>query len=297
MSRLRRVGGWVRDHWRGIAAVLVAVVLVAAGGFVWYFSTPHHANPAQLERATDREDVSVSRAHGGYVIEPAERPEDEPRVGLIFYPGGRVHPDAYVPSLAPIAAGTNLTVIVPKVRLNLAVLDRNRAAEIMDAHPEIDRWYVGGHSLGGSMACRFAKGNTDRVAGVVLFASYCDRDVSDTDLEVLSVTGAADAVLDRTSYEDARSNLPDDAVTADLRGVNHSQFGAYVGQRGGKPSGTTFETAHDRLASVVVPWFSNRSAAVRAAPASARLRAISTAERRGPETPPAGAVRPVSEGF
>jgi len=199
MSRLRRVGGWLKANWRRIATVLVAVVLVAGGVFVWYFSNPHHAQPAHLDRATDRDDVSVSRDHGGYVIEPAERPDDEPRVGLIFYPGGRVHPDAYVPSLAPIAAEANVTVIVPKVRLNLAVLDRKRAAEIMDAHPEIDRWYVGGHSLGGSMACRFARGNADRVEGVVLFASYCDRDVSDSDLDVLSVTGAEDAVLDRSS--------------------------------------------------------------------------------------------------
>jgi len=258
-ERLRRVAGLLRQRWKLVAGLVLAVLLIVGGGFVWYFSTPLHAQDDQLATAKDREDVEISRAHGGYVIEPANATGEE-RVGLVFYPGGRVHPDAYVPSLARIAAEADVTVYVPQMRLNLAVLSRNRAAGVIDDHPEIDRWYVGGHSLGGAMACRYANSATDQVEGVVLFAAYCDRDVSGTDLDVLSVTGEADTVLDRDRYESTRENLPADATLASLAGVNHSQFGAYTGQRGGQPSGTAFDEAHRRLAAVVVPWFENATA-------------------------------------
>jgi len=257
-----------------------------------------HAREDLLDRATAREDVSVARTDdGGYVVAPANRSGDGPRVGLVFYAGGRVHPDAYVPSLAAVAAEPNVTVYLPTFPGNLAVLDQDRADDVVDAHPEIDRWYVGGHSLGGSMACRYANDNPDRVEGLLLFASYCDRDVSDTDLDVLSVTGAEDAVLNREEYEASRSNLPDDAVHVELEGVNHSGFGGYVGQPDGEPSGTTFETAHDRLASAVVPWLSNRTAAAPATPVSDRPRAIGLVEPRRPGTPSFAGVRPVPEGF
>jgi len=259
MSRVQRAGGWFRRNWRRIAVVVLAIVLSLAGVFVWYFSNPHHVRDDQFERATERPDVNVSEAHGGYVIEPTDAPANESEVGLVFYPGGRVHPDAYVPSLAGVAARGNVTVFVPKLTLNLAVLDRNRAADVMDANPEIDRWYVGGHSLGGAMACRYANEAPGTVEGVVLFASYCDRNLSSTDLDVLSVTGAEDTVFDRDTYENRRDNLPSDAVHVELDGVNHSQFGGYVGQRGGQPSGTSFETAHERLADVVGGWFGNRT--------------------------------------
>lgn len=276
-ARLRRVAGVLRRRWKLVAGVVLAVLLILAGGFVWYFATPLHAQDDQLAAAQERDDVEIDRAHGGYVIEPANASGDE-RVGLVFYPGGRVHPDAYVPSLARVAAAADVTVYVPKMRLNLAVLSRNRAANVIDAHPEIDRWYVGGHSLGGAMACRYANSATDQVEGVVLFAAYCDRDVSETDLDVLSVTGAADAVLDRERYESTRENLPSGATVVELDGVNHSQFGAYVGQRGGQPSGTSFEEAHRRLAAVVVPWFANES--VRNATASRSERTATPPPRR-----------------
>ena len=117
---------------------------------------------------------------------------------------------------------------------------------------------MGGHSLGGAMACRYAAANPDAVAGLVLFASYCDRDISGTGLAALSVTGTADTVLDRDTYEASLANLPADATVRELPGLNHTQFGAYSGQPGDAPSGSSYDRAHARLANVTVPWFQRR---------------------------------------
>ena len=145
----------------------------------------------------------------------------------------------------------NVTVVIPKMPLNLSVLDQG-AASTHIADSAVDTWYVGGHSLGGAMACRYAETTPERVDGVVLFVSYCDRDISEAGLDVLSVTGSADTVLGRDAYDANRSHLPSDATTQELS-LNHSQFGSYRGQPGDEPSGLD-DDAYDRLANVTVSW-------------------------------------------
>jgi len=252
---LARAVEFFRRRWkRGLLVIVVTILLVAGFGLelaVTYFDTPHHGTDASIERVEADPSVEVERLGGGYVMRPAE---GESAIGLVFYPGGRVHPDAYLASLAPLASRANVTIFVPKMPLNLAIFGQGAAGPIVRDHPEVDTWYVGGHSLGGAMACRYAGNNPNRVDGVLLLASYCDRNVSDASLRALSVTGTADRVLNRDRYRATRSNLPADAQFVTIRGMNHSQFGSYTGQRGGAPARIDFDTAHDRLAEVLVSW-------------------------------------------
>jgi len=242
-------GDAIRRYARRAVVWLVAISVLAAGGGVVYFGTPHHGPDASVAAVEADPDVTVTERDGTYTLEPAGR---APRAGLVFYPGARVHPDAYVPSLAPLASEAGVTVVVPKLRLNLAVIDQGAAGAHVTALP--NSWYVGGHSLGGAIACRYASRNTEAVEGVVLYASYCDRDISRTGLDTLSVTGSADTVLDREAYNTNRGNLPADATVRELP-LNHTQFGSYRGQRGDEPSSLSYATAHDRLATVTVAWF------------------------------------------
>lgn len=241
--------------WVGVA------LLVGAALTVGYFGTPYHGPAESIAAVEDDPRVTVDRTDGGYVLQPAGT---EPAAGVVFYPGGRVHPDAYVESLSTLAREANVTVVVPKLPLNLAVVDYGLAQTRLGTHaadtamaeqPAVEEWFVGGHSLGGAMACRYAA--TNRVDGVLLYASYCDVDISERDLAVVSVTGSADGVLNRTASERNRGNLPAATRFAELSGVNHTQFGSYTGQDA--PSGTSYETAHRRLNGVVVPWLQNET--------------------------------------
>lgn len=242
--------------WVGVA-LLVAVALA-----VITLGTPYHGTPESIAAVEDDPRVSIDQADGGYVLQPADA---TPEAGVVFYPGGRVHPDAYVGSLAPLAREANVTVVIPRLPLHLAVVDyglgetgvgSHAADRAMTDHPSIDDWYVGGHSLGGAMACRYAE-TTDDVAGLLLYASYCDTDLSDRDLAVVSVTGSADGVLDRQAHARNRENLPPSAQISEIEEVNHTQFGTYRGQD--KPSATSYETAHRRLNAVVAPWLGNET--------------------------------------
>ena len=240
--------------WLGVAVLVVTSITVVV------FGTPYHGTPESIAAVEDDPRVSVEHNDGGYVLQPADT---TPEAGVVFYPGGRVHPDAYVGSLAALPREANVTVVVPRLPLHLAVVDDGLAANglgdhaadrAMADHPAVDEWYVGGHSLGGAMACRYAATGED-VDGLLLYASYCDVDVSESDLAVVSVTGSADGVLNRQAYTQNRENLPASTRFAELTGVNHSQFGTYRGQDA--PSGTSYETAHRRLNAVVVPWLRN----------------------------------------
>jgi len=250
-----------------VAVWVVGLLVVAAAVGVGWAATPYHDARGSVAAVEAGEGVDVERTDaGGYVLRPTGA---DTETGLVFYPGARVHPDAYVGSLAPLAREAGVTVVVPKLPLNLAVVDyglastgvRPHAAErAMAAHEGVEAWYVGGHSLGGAMACRYAAGSED-VSGLVLYGSYCDVDVSDrADLAVLSVVGEADGVLNWAAYDDSLANLPASAHVAVLPGVNHTQFGTYVGQDA--PAGTTYETAHERLNAVAVPWFQNETGTV-----------------------------------
>ena len=101
------------------------------------------------------ESVSVEQRDDRMVFAPKEA-----FAGLIFYPGGKVEFAAYAPLMAKLAEQNVLCVLL-KMPLNLAVLDMDAAAEIPEQFPDVQHWYLAGHSLGGSMAAAFAAENPD----------------------------------------------------------------------------------------------------------------------------------------
>ena len=98
--------------------------------------------------------------------------------------------------------------------------------------PEIEEWYIGGHSLGGSMAASYLKKNATDYEGLILLGSYSTADLSQTDLDVLSIYGSEDQVMNRENYDENKSNLPDGFTEVVIEGGCHSYFGMYGAQDG-----------------------------------------------------------------
>ncbi|GLU48035.1 alpha/beta hydrolase [Nocardiopsis ansamitocini] len=237
--------------WR-TAAAAVALLLVAALAFTWWACSPYRAEPAPLRAAEELSGVAVERLADAVVITPTAGNSD---TGVVFYPGARVEPDAYVAAWAPITAATGVTVVLPELRLNLAVLDVNRADSAVTAAPEVATWYVGGHSLGGAMAASYLGGGSPGVdaAGLVLWGSYATEGAhlaGRTDLRVLSVGGGRDGLSTPEKVTANRANLPPGAETATIAGMNHAQFGAYGPQARDNTADISTALAHERLAEV-----------------------------------------------
>lgn len=215
-----------------IVLALAIALVVAATGFVIWANTP--LAPAAAALAALQSDAAVTVETGEWIIfRPAQ---SAPTTGFIFYPGGRVDARAYAPPLRDLAARGYLVALVP-MPLNLAVFGVERGAAVIQAFPDIQRWAIGGHSLGGAMAARFVQSRPDAVQGLVLWASYPDIDLSGFDeLMAVSIYGTLDAVASRQTVEDARERLPANTVWAAIEGGNHSGFGDYGLQPGDAPA-------------------------------------------------------------
>lgn len=153
------------------------------------------------------------------------------KVGIIFYPGGKVEYTAYEPLMKSLADKGFFCVLV-RMPYNLAVLNIDAANGIQEQYPSIKSWYMMGHSLGGSMAGTYLVNNYRDFDGLILLASYVSDDLKHTDLDVISIYGTEDGVLDRNKYEKYKVNLPDGYDEMIIQGGNHAYFGVYGEQKG-----------------------------------------------------------------
>ena len=151
--------------------------------------------------------------------------------GLIFYPGGKVEYTAYAPLMHELAQN-GVLCILPHMTCNLAVLDMNAADGLTELFPDVNYWYIGGHSLGGSMAASYLAKNTNTFDGLLLCGSYSTADLSELDINVLSIYGSEDTVLNAEKYETYKTNLPSDYKEYIIEGGCHAYFGSYGAQEG-----------------------------------------------------------------
>ena len=138
---------------------------------------------------------------------------------------------AYAPLMKALAERGILCVLV-EMPFRLAVLDMGAADGIPAQFPQVERWYMGGHSLGGSMAASYLSDNAAAFEGLILLGAYSTADLSGTALSVLSVYGSEDRVLNREKYAECRQNLPAGYTEHVIEGGNHAGFGYYGPQSG-----------------------------------------------------------------
>jgi hypothetical protein len=209
--------------------LLPLAILALVGGFVLWASTPAGPMPEALPALESDAQVQVE-TEPWLIFAPTAGP---PAAGLVLYPGARVDPRSYAPAAHAIAADGYLVVIVP-MPLNLAVLAPDRAAEVMAAFPDVGRWAVGGHSLGGAMAAHYAYGNPGAVQGLVLWAAYpaSGDDLSGSSTTVSSIYATNDGLTTADDIAASQALLPSVTDWVSIEGGNHAQFGWYGPQRG-----------------------------------------------------------------
>ncbi|WEO76122.1 alpha/beta hydrolase [Cryobacterium sp. SO2] len=210
--------------WSALTALALGIVAI----LVWT-QLVMPADRAAAQAVLDNPAVTVTDTDVSVVIAPAEKPSI---AGLVFIPGAKVDPYAYLATLSGTVEATGMTVVITKPVLNLAFFDQRPLDTFTAAAPDVTAWFVGGHSLGGVRACMYADdpANTE-VAGLVLFGSYCASAV-DEELPVLSISGSEDGLSTPAKIEDTADLLPDDTTFVQVQGANHASFGAYGAQPG-----------------------------------------------------------------
>ena len=218
---VRTKKGWIP---RVIVGLVVVAMLAGATMFVNDYS---HADKSAIRDyvVAGVEEKEVADGVVAYI------PEGEIKAGFVFYPGGRVEFTSYAPLLKKCAEEGILCVVV-EMPYNLAFLGFNKGANIPSLFPEVKNWYIGGHSLGGTMAANCAANNSNIFKGVVLIASYSTTNI--TNLRALSIYGTEDGVLNMSNYDQYKDNLPDSFTERVIIGANHAYYGMYGNQDGDK---------------------------------------------------------------
>lgn len=233
-----------------IALAAFAVVLCAlAAAFVAYASDYYRDADTTHENLVSTETLPVRQGNGYLAFG-----DPEADVGIVFYPGAKVEYSAYAPLMRDLAQRGYLAVVV-QMPFNFAFFDIDAADRVRADFPAVGTWWVGGHSLGGSMAAQYA---ADRAAsgdqaldGLVLLGAYTASDLSGTDLGAITVYGSNDEVLNRTKLADSASLLPEGAETVEVEGGNHAGFGDYGPQSGDGDAAIDPAEQQDRTADAV----------------------------------------------
>jgi hypothetical protein len=247
-------------------AVIVACVLVVLVGSVAVFaaSLPAMDEAREALEQQDNDTITITRIFvvpwlkAYYAFEPIGR---QPEAGFIFYPGGLVEPEAYAPFLRAIAEQGYSAYLAP-MPFDLALFGWKRATTVIMRSRAIEKWAIGGHSLGGVAACRYAGKYARNIDGVVLWASYPSETfrIEESGLPVMSIYGTNDGLSTPAKIDDNRPFLPPDTEYIEIEGGNHTQFGWYNNdelQEGDLPADISRQEQQDQTVEATARFLDN----------------------------------------
>ena len=223
---------------------IVGITLVLSATAFSYFNDYYRASSQALQLIQETETVEQGRNYLAFVPKEYD-------AGVILYPGAKVESEAYAPLLEELADRGVFAAVV-YMPLHFALFNIDAAFKVMEEHPEIRNWYIGGHSLGGVCAGMLAGRYPERFQGIILLASYVTSDLSKTELKALTLIGSNDGVINMEQYQKNRKNLPDDTEETMIQGGNHAQFGSYGLQKGDNEADITCEEQWKQTADYIL---------------------------------------------
>ncbi|WP_125709726.1 alpha/beta fold hydrolase [Lacticaseibacillus porcinae] len=227
---------------RWLIGIIVVILVALIGGQLYLKSAAHAPTPSA---ATAQKQATTKNG----VLYFGKR---SAKLTIVMYPGALVDPGAYSIWASQVAkAGYRVAIV--SFPDDLAVLKPNAASQVVKSgHPYV----IGGHSLGGVMASRYAAKHKQNLKGVFFLASYPDAKGKLTgNLPVLSLTASRDGVLNFDAWRKAKKNLPTATTTyKQLQGGNHAGFGSYGKQSGDRTATTTNQVQQQWIATQLTTW-------------------------------------------
>lgn len=222
-------------------AIVLAVLAAGTGGFFWYVSDYYRAEDMAVAVLAQEDGII---AENNLTILSPSVPSD---TAVIFYPGAKVEAIAYLPLLNQIRQ-TGVTCILVDMPFRMAIFDPDAAENVIARFPEVEYWYIAGHSMGGAMASQFAAGHPDEVDGLILLGAYIYGDYPPED--TLTVYGSLNqSVEDKLDYTEN---------VVEIQGGNHAQFGNYGPQKGDLPATITAQEQQAQTVAAIETFISAR---------------------------------------
>lgn len=237
---------------------MLALILFLMVGFITLKNLTYTPSPIALQAATNHDTYTVEKAPDVSYFKPTKKTLP---VSIVFYQGAFVNQESYSIWASNLAT-KGYPVYLVHHPFNLAITNKDKARTIVNEYP-INDYVIGGHSLGGVMASRYAH---DKVAdssidkgslkGIFLLASYPDDNgtLTNSDLAALSINGSNDGVLNLEAYTQGKIFLPENTVYTSIKGGNHAGFGSYGPQKGDYPATISNKQQQQELTSILSSW-------------------------------------------
>lgn len=239
--------------WR---VVKIAVVVLLAGAVIWFFVWSNQVMPADesyLNKVRQNQNVHVAETSHSYILSSSDY---HAKTGIVFIPGAKVDPRAYLYKLSGLVESTGMTVVLTKPYFNLALLDLRPIATFTGDVNDIDKWYIAGHSLGGVRACQYAADQSSHVTGLILFGSYCNNDVS---VPTFSITATEDKLTSEQDVDDHRAHIKGSYSTYEVEDASHASFGDYGKQSGDGEASIDSEFMRLEITEQLIYWFAQQN--------------------------------------
>ncbi len=221
---------------------IITLLVLLTGAFYIYVSDFYKADQVAIENIMNEDTTNVL---DDFIILSPTIPSD---TALIFYPGAKVEYTAYAPILDKLRQN-GITCVLVEMPFNLAILNKNAADEVFEELPNIENWFIGGHSMGGAMASSYAADHKDKVKGLILLGAYIYGDVSPEN--ALTVYGTLNSNLEK--------NIDYTENVVIIEGGNHAQFGNYGEQKGDPPATISREEQQNIAVTEILDFIQGKS--------------------------------------
>ena len=211
--------------------IFLGVIVVLAVGMYAYltFTTAqNNAAPAAEAMAVMQSDEQVTVNYDDYLtLSPKGI---TPTTGIVFYIGAYCDVRGYMPVWKEIAAEGYL-VITPKMPFDFAIFGPDKADEVRASHPEITKWIIAGHSMGGAMAGVYASNNLGNLSGMIVFDSYPPRSnsIAEAEMPILVFERARADGSRAQKFVDNADLYPEYVSPVLIPGAQHMYYGSFDG--------------------------------------------------------------------
>ncbi|MEG0177806.1 alpha/beta hydrolase [Anaerorhabdus sp.] len=217
------INKYIKQH--KIITSLLVLLLILVGYVAYYLTTFSPANELAISSIESTSVVNVVETSDTITFTPLN---NDPQVGLIYYPGGKVDPKSFAYAANSIASN-DILVVIEKMPFNLAIFDINAATKTIENYPEIDQWFLSGFSLGGTAASMYAYKHPLLFDGLILYASYTTEsaNLNDVLFPIISISGTSDGLATPEKINKYSDYLPNSTEFVEIEGGNHTQMALY----------------------------------------------------------------------
>lgn len=237
-----------RIRARYVSVAIAVVALLCAVGFAGYVSDYYHAGAeadSLVNAGIDDAGAAISENDSSISVGDASS-----EYGVVLYPGAKVDAHAYVP-LACKLADRGIYCVIAKMPFNLAIFNTAAADGLLADAPQVQHWWLAGHSLGGAMGSQYVSKNAQKFEGIAFLGAYASADLSATDLKALTIYGENDGVLNRGKLASNEANLPANSQTLVIAGGNHAGFADYGPQQGDGEASISADQQQEQTADAI----------------------------------------------